>query len=56
MLSTGFGFLNPTRENKPDVRTLIGNVIVFSRGNAATLTLLSEQITFPMLKRGSQHE
>jgi hypothetical protein len=38
------------------VRTLISTVIVFSRGNAATLTLLSEEIKFPTAKGGSQHE
>jgi hypothetical protein len=37
MLSTGSGCLKPTREIRP-VRTLISNVIVFSRGDAATLT------------------
>jgi hypothetical protein len=38
------------------VRTLIIIVSVFSRGNAAPLTLLSEELNFPPAKEGSQHE
>jgi hypothetical protein len=38
------------------VRTLISDVIVFPRGNAATLTQLSEELNFPTAKGGSQHE
>jgi hypothetical protein len=37
MLSTGSVCLKPTRENS-GVRTFISIVIVFSQGNAATLT------------------
>jgi hypothetical protein len=55
MLSTGFGFLRPTRENSARVISNV-NVIVFSRGNAATLTLLSEELSFPTAKGESQHE
>jgi hypothetical protein len=55
MLSTGSGFLRPTRENSARAY-LISIVIVFSRGNAATLTLLSEELNFPTAKGGSQHE
>jgi hypothetical protein len=38
------------------VRTLISIVIVFSRGNAATLTSLSGELNFPTAKGGSQHK
>jgi hypothetical protein len=38
------------------MRTLLSTVNVFSRGNAATLTQLSEELTFPTAKGRNQHE
>jgi hypothetical protein len=55
ILSTGSGCSNRPAKIRP-VRTLISIVTVFLRGNAATLTRLSEELTFPTVKGGSQHE
>jgi hypothetical protein len=55
MRSTGSSFKDRPAKIRP-VRTLLSTIIVFSRGNAATLTLLSEELKFPTAKGGSQHE
>jgi hypothetical protein len=55
MLSTGSWCVNRPAKIR-HVRVSIHILIVFSRGNAATLTQLSEELTFPTAKGGSQHE
>jgi hypothetical protein len=56
MLSTGYGFLTDPQRFSPRARTLIVNVIVFPRGNAAVLTGHSGDLTLHTAKGRSQHE
>jgi hypothetical protein len=56
MLSTGFGCLKPTREISAREYLKLVLLLFFSRGTAATLTLLSGELAFPPAKWGSQHK